>query len=75
MNREKKLAKRKEILAKLNDLHSTYCDGCFIKNTLRKEEGKRSAQSFCITCCTVGEQIKQYGEMLLTVSSSSYQER
>ncbi|WP_027408823.1 zinc-finger domain-containing protein [Anoxybacteroides tepidamans] len=71
MNKEEKLAKRKEILTKLNDIHSMYCEGCFIKSTFRKEMGKTHAQSFCITQCTVGETMKRYGEMLLTVSSRS----
>lgn len=71
MSKEGRLAKRKEILAKLNDIQSMYCEGCFIKSTFRKEVGKTYAQSFCITHCTVGEMIKQYGEMLLTVSSRS----
>ncbi|ANB60811.1 zinc-finger domain-containing protein [Anoxybacteroides amylolyticum] len=68
MSKEEKLLKRKEILEKLNDLHHSYCEGCFLKTTFRKEVGKTYAQSFCITQCTVGEKIKGYGEMLLAVS-------
>ncbi|MCZ0754162.1 zinc-finger domain-containing protein [Anoxybacillus sp. J5B_2022] len=69
MSKEEKLLKRKEILEKLNDIHHLYCEGCFVKSTFRKEVGKTYAQSFCITKCTVGEKIKRYGEMLLTVST------
>ncbi|OQP16050.1 zinc-finger domain-containing protein, partial [Geobacillus zalihae] len=36
------------------------------KSTFRKEYGKTYAQSFCIQQCTVGEQMRQYGEMLLS---------
>lgn len=43
-----------------------YCDGCFLKSTFRKEYGKTYAQAFCIQRCTVGEQMRQYGEMLLS---------
>ncbi|MGG3922437.1 zinc-finger domain-containing protein, partial [Geobacillus thermodenitrificans] len=49
-------------------LEETYCDGCFLKSTFRKEYGKTYAQSFCIQQCTVGEQMRQYGEMLLSAS-------
>ncbi|MBA2876411.1 zinc-finger domain-containing protein [Thermaerobacillus caldiproteolyticus] len=69
--REEKANKRKEILAKLNELHHMYCEGCFLKSTFRKEMGKTYAQSFCINHCTVGEMMKQYGEMLLESSSRS----
>jgi hypothetical protein len=73
MSKEEKAAKRKEILTKLNEIHHQYCEGCFLKSTFRKEVGKTYAQSFCINHCTVGEMIKQYGEMLLTASSRSFQ--
>lgn len=69
--REKKANKRKEILDKLNELHQTYCEGCFLKSTFRKEYGKTYAQSFCINQCTVGEKMRQYGAMLLATTSRS----
>ncbi|QNU24748.1 zinc-finger domain-containing protein [Geobacillus zalihae] len=63
----KKRNRRKEILDQIAWLEETYCDGCFLKSTFRKEYGKTYAQSFCIQQCTVGEQMRQYGEMLLSV--------
>ncbi|BDG35307.1 zinc-finger domain-containing protein [Parageobacillus sp. VR-IP] len=69
--REKRLNKRKEILDKITELQQTYCEGCFLKSTFRKEYGKTYAQSFCINQCTVGEKMRQYGAMLLAVSSRS----
>ncbi|ASS99819.1 MULTISPECIES: zinc-finger domain-containing protein [Geobacillus] len=62
----KKRNRRKEILDQIAWLEETYCDGCFLKSTFRKEYGKTYAQSFCIQQCTVGEQMQQYGEMLLS---------
>ncbi|ABO66582.1 MULTISPECIES: zinc-finger domain-containing protein [Geobacillus] len=64
----KKRNRRKEILEQIAWLEETYCDGCFLKSTFRKEYGKTYAQSFCIQQCTVGEQMRQYGEMLLSAS-------
>ena len=63
---EKKRNRRKEILEQIAQLEAMYCDGCFLKSTFRKEYGKTYAQSFCIQQCTVGEQMRQYGEMLLS---------
>jgi hypothetical protein len=68
MDKGHKANERKEILAKLNEIHDLYCEGCFLKATFRKEFGKTYAQSFCINQCTVGEMIKQYGEKLTGVS-------
>ncbi|PJW14741.1 MULTISPECIES: zinc-finger domain-containing protein [unclassified Geobacillus] len=62
----KKRNRRKEILDQIAWLEETYCDGCFLKSAFRKEYGKTYAQSFCIQQCTVGEQMRQYGEMLLS---------
>ncbi|MEB3749697.1 zinc-finger domain-containing protein [Geobacillus sp. FSL W8-0032] len=62
----KKRNRRKEILEQIAQLEEMYCDGCFLKSTFRKEYGKTYAQSFCIQRCTVGEQMRQYGEMLLS---------
>ncbi|ADU93734.1 MULTISPECIES: zinc-finger domain-containing protein [Geobacillus] len=64
---EKKRNERKEILEQIARLEETYCDGCFLKSTFRKEYGKTYAQSFCIQQCTVGEQMRRYGEKLLSV--------
>jgi hypothetical protein len=64
MDKEQKANERKEILAKLSEIHDRYCEGCFLKATFRKEFGKTYAQSFCINQCTVGEMIKQYGMKL-----------
>ncbi|MFX3622754.1 MAG: zinc-finger domain-containing protein [Ectobacillus sp.] len=56
--------KKKQLIAEVNDLLETYCDGCFLNRYFRKEHGKSHAQSFCIKQCTVGEQLKEYGKKL-----------
>ncbi|MCM3236751.1 zinc-finger domain-containing protein [Heyndrickxia oleronia] len=56
---------RRTILEDMNTIITTYCEGCFVKSALRKEYNKGYAHQFCIRECTVGEQIKKYGEALL----------
>ncbi|AXM90421.1 zinc-finger domain-containing protein [Anoxybacillus ayderensis] len=56
---------RKDVLLRLNELFDTYCEGCFVNRTFRKECGKSYAQSFCIQTCTVGKKIQQYGQLLV----------
>ncbi|WP_042355327.1 zinc-finger domain-containing protein [Bacillus rubiinfantis] len=57
-------AVRKEVLKQLESLFTDFCEGCFIQRQLRKEGGKRLAHRFCISQCTVGEKIKEYGKKL-----------
>ncbi|MGG5253870.1 zinc-finger domain-containing protein [Neobacillus sp. SM06] len=55
---------RTEVFETLQSMMSHYCDGCFLYNYLRKSEGKRAAHRFCISQCTVGEKVKEYGKQL-----------
>ncbi|MFT9596655.1 zinc-finger domain-containing protein [Mesobacillus sp.] len=55
---------RNEILAEVETLLNTYCNGCFLKKHHRQEHGKRAAHRFCINECTVGEKIKKCGQKL-----------
>ncbi|MCI2254741.1 zinc-finger domain-containing protein [Domibacillus sp. 8LH] len=55
---------RTELLLEVEELLNTYCKDCLVKNTLRKERGKTAAHKFCITQCTIGEKLKQYGDKL-----------
>jgi hypothetical protein len=41
-----------------------YCEGCFLHQQMNKEGGRRLAHRFCITQCTVGEQLQEYGKKL-----------
>ncbi|MBT2639024.1 zinc-finger domain-containing protein [Bacillus sp. ISL-39] len=55
---------RNEVLAEVETLLNTYCNGCFLKKHHRQENGKRYAHRFCINECTVGEKIKKCGQRL-----------
>lgn len=55
---------RKDVLAVVDHLLTAYCNGCFLKTHHRNENGKNFAHKFCITECTVGEEIKKYGKSL-----------
>ncbi|MBM7654853.1 zinc-finger domain-containing protein [Neobacillus cucumis] len=55
---------RKELLSQVEELINHYCNGCFLHEHLKKSGGRRAAHRFCITHCTVGEQLQNYGEKL-----------
>ncbi|MCR8846871.1 zinc-finger domain-containing protein [Rossellomorea sp. SC111] len=55
---------RKEVVDKVDELIDTYCNDCLLKAHFRKEYGKTYAHRFCIEQCTIGEQIRHYGECL-----------
>nr|WP_256218368.1 zinc-finger domain-containing protein [Bacillus sp. MUM 116] len=48
----------------VESLMTQYCEGCFLHRQLIKEGGRRKAHQFCISQCTVGEQIKEFGKKL-----------
>ena len=53
--------KKLDVMSEIDEILDSYCDGCFLKTYLKKEQGKSSAHSFCITKCTVGEHLKFLG--------------
>jgi hypothetical protein len=55
---------RKQLFKEVEQLMKQYCDGCFLYQHIKTEQGKRRAHRFCITKCTVGERIKSYGSRL-----------
>lgn len=55
---------RIDVLIEVEGLLNTYCKDCLVKAALRKEKGKTAAHKFCITDCSVGEKLKQYGMKL-----------
>ncbi|MED1205359.1 zinc-finger domain-containing protein [Heyndrickxia acidicola] len=55
---------RKEIIKELDEVLTTYCEDCLLKAHFRKENGKKFAHRFCISQCTVGSKLKDYGEKL-----------
>ncbi|QED48361.1 zinc-finger domain-containing protein [Cytobacillus dafuensis] len=56
--------KRKQIIDEVEYLMITYCKDCFLFKFHKEEKGRRYAHRFCITKCTVGEQIKAFGSKL-----------
>ncbi|WHX99024.1 zinc-finger domain-containing protein [Neobacillus sp. DY30] len=55
---------RKELFSHVETLLVQYCDGCFVHQQFKKEGGRRLAHRFCISQCTVGEKLKEYGKRL-----------
>lgn len=55
------------VIKEIDEIVENYCEGCFVKNQLRKDRGKSGAHRFCIESCTVGEQLHFLGEELLKV--------
>ncbi|GEK33033.1 zinc-finger domain-containing protein [Kurthia sibirica] len=53
------------IVQDIDDLTEQFCEGCFVKKQLRKDQGKANAHRFCIETCTVGEQLQFLGQELL----------
>lgn len=59
-----KQSARKEVFTQLEILMGQYCEGCFLHQQLIKEGGRRMAHRFCISQCTVGEKLQEYGSKL-----------
>jgi hypothetical protein len=55
---------RRELLDHVEVLMNMYCEGCFLHKHLKKEGGRRVAHRFCITQCTIGEKLQEYGKKL-----------
>ncbi|MEH7335907.1 zinc-finger domain-containing protein [Neobacillus drentensis] len=55
---------RKELLSQVENMINHYCAGCFLHQYLKKEGGRRAAHRFCISQCTVGEKLQEYGKKL-----------
>ncbi|MBU9674786.1 zinc-finger domain-containing protein [Planococcus sp. CP5-4] len=56
--------KKVSIINEIDEILNTYCEGCFVKAQLRKDEGKTAAHRFCISECTVGTQLQFLGQEL-----------
>ncbi|MGG3469573.1 zinc-finger domain-containing protein [Neobacillus pocheonensis] len=51
-------------MCQVESMMKQYCDGCFLHQYLKKEGGRRAAHRFCITQCTVGERLQEFGKRL-----------
>ena len=56
--------KREVVFTEIEKLMIDYCQDCFLYKHNREEKGRCSAHRFCITNCTVGEEIKKLGSKL-----------
>ncbi|SCL88920.1 Uncharacterized protein BC88300_01532 [Bacillus cytotoxicus] len=58
------MVNKKRLIIEVNDLLETYCQDCFLQEHNRQTHSKYYAHSFCIRQCTVGQQLKKYGNQL-----------
>ncbi|WP_342432048.1 zinc-finger domain-containing protein [Neobacillus sp. FSL H8-0543] len=56
---------RKELFTNVETLMSQYCNGCLLHQHFKEEGGRRFAHRFCISQCTVGEKLQEYGKKLI----------
>ena len=50
------------IMNEIDGILDDYCDGCFLKTQLSKDKGKSGSHKFCISLCTIGEQLQFLGQ-------------
>ena len=62
---------RKKLIQEADELMKDYCKDCFLYNHNKLEYGKRKAHRFCISECTVGGKLKEYGERLSGTSKET----
>ncbi|ANU13235.1 zinc-finger domain-containing protein [Planococcus halocryophilus] len=65
--------KKISIINEIDEMLTTYCDGCFVRSQIRKDEGKTAAHRFCISNCTVGTQLQFLGEELNKIGTRTKQ--
>lgn len=59
------MMKRDRIINEIELIEEVYCKDCFIKKHFLKSKSKTFTHRFCISECTVGEQLQKYGNELL----------
>ncbi|MEV9639177.1 zinc-finger domain-containing protein [Mammaliicoccus sciuri] len=59
------------VMKDINQLLDIYCEGCYVKRQLIKERGKTGAHQFCISECTIGDQLKFLGSEINKIGTSS----
>ncbi|KAB7672986.1 zinc-finger domain-containing protein [Bacillus sp. B1-b2] len=55
---------RKKLIHEADELMKDYCNDCFLYKQNKEDIGKRNAHRFCISQCTVGIKLREYGERL-----------
>lgn len=59
------------IINEIDEMLASYCEGCFVRTQMRKEQGKTAAHRFCISNCTVGTQLQFLGNELNKVGNNN----
>ncbi|MGN1387539.1 MAG: zinc-finger domain-containing protein [Bacillus sp. (in: firmicutes)] len=59
-----KKEKRMMLLDEVDRTLREYCEGCFVYSTHRKELGRTYAHKFCLSHCTVGQQLREAGNKI-----------
>ncbi|MTD29750.1 zinc-finger domain-containing protein [Planomicrobium sp. YIM 101495] len=52
------------VIKEIDETMERYCESCFIRKQIRKEQGKTAAHRFCISSCTIGSQLQFLGNEL-----------
>lgn len=55
------------VMQDIDELTDTYCEGCLVRQELRKQRGKSGAHRFCIEHCSVGQQLQFLGQELMKI--------
>lgn len=55
------MVNRIEIMNEIDEVMDRYCHGCLLKQALNTERGKTAAHRFCISECTIGDQLRFLG--------------
>ncbi|HSP22446.1 MAG TPA: zinc-finger domain-containing protein [Planococcus sp. (in: firmicutes)] len=58
------------IINEIDGMMEDFCEGCFVRKQIRKEQGKTAAHRFCISNCSVGSQLQFLGNELNKVGTS-----
>ncbi|ARD49500.1 hypothetical protein SporoP37_16075 [Sporosarcina sp. P37] len=58
------------VMKEINQLLDIYCEGCYVKKQLTKERGKTGAHQFCISDCTIGDQLQFLGREINKISTA-----
>ncbi|MBS4199446.1 zinc-finger domain-containing protein [Bacillus sp. FJAT-49732] len=57
--------KRTKVFKEIDELITSYCDGCFLHLHFKKEFSKSYAHKFCIGECTIGQKLQEKGKTLI----------
>lgn len=63
--------KKVAVMKEINQLLDIYCEGCYVKKQLTDERGKTGAHQFCISGCTIGDQLQFLGKEINKISTRS----